>query len=103
MKVEQNKTTRVEEPVSDDNSPKIAPRCKDQQSHQNAERAGDRDAERILVSVRCSEERALHQHMRRTRRADDFLGVDPQGRLYTKQQMIDETRNAPKYFRFESA
>jgi hypothetical protein len=35
--------------------------------------------------------------------ADDFLGVDPQGRLYTKQQMIDETRNAPKYFRFESA
>jgi Domain of unknown function (DUF4440) len=30
--------------------------------------------------------------------ADDFLGVDPQGRLYTKQQMIDETRNAPKYF-----
>jgi ketosteroid isomerase-like protein len=30
--------------------------------------------------------------------ADDFIGVDPQGRLYTKQQMIDETRNAPKYF-----
>jgi ketosteroid isomerase-like protein len=30
--------------------------------------------------------------------ADDFIGVDPQGHLYTKQQMIDETRNAPKYF-----
>jgi hypothetical protein len=30
--------------------------------------------------------------------ADDFIGVDPKGRLYTKQQMIDETRNAPKYF-----
>jgi hypothetical protein len=30
--------------------------------------------------------------------ADDFMGVDPKGRLYTKQQMIDETRNAPKYF-----
>jgi ketosteroid isomerase-like protein len=30
--------------------------------------------------------------------ADDFMGVDPQGHLYTKQQMIDETRNAPKYF-----
>jgi ketosteroid isomerase-like protein len=29
---------------------------------------------------------------------DDFIGVDPKGRLYTKQQMIDETRNAPKYF-----
>ena|SRR5215813_3590316 len=30
--------------------------------------------------------------------ADDFIGVDPKARLYTKQQMIDETRNAPKYF-----
>ena len=30
--------------------------------------------------------------------ADDFVGVDPKGRLYAKQQMIDETRNAPKYF-----
>ena len=30
--------------------------------------------------------------------ADDFTEVDPKGRLYTKQQMIDETRNAPKYF-----
>ena len=30
--------------------------------------------------------------------ADDFIGVDPQGHLYTKQHMIDETRNAPKYF-----
>ena len=30
--------------------------------------------------------------------AEDFIGVDPKGRLYTKQQMIDETRNAPKYF-----
>ena len=30
--------------------------------------------------------------------ADDFIGVDPQGRLYTKEHMIDETRNAPKYF-----
>jgi hypothetical protein len=30
--------------------------------------------------------------------ADDFIGVDPKGRRYTKQQMMDETRNAPKYF-----
>ena len=29
--------------------------------------------------------------------ADDFIGIDPKGRLYTKQQMIEETRNAPKY------
>ena len=30
--------------------------------------------------------------------ADDFIGVDPKGRLYTKQQMIGDTPNAPKYF-----
>ena len=30
--------------------------------------------------------------------ADDFVGVDPKGVLYTKQQMVDETHNAPKYF-----
>lgn len=30
--------------------------------------------------------------------ADDFIGVDPKGNQYKKQQMIDETRNAPKYF-----
>ena len=30
--------------------------------------------------------------------ADDFIGVDPEGHLYAKQQIIDETRNAPKYF-----
>ena len=30
--------------------------------------------------------------------ADDFIGVDPEGHLYTKQQMIDDTRNAPNYF-----
>jgi hypothetical protein len=30
--------------------------------------------------------------------AHDFIGVDPKGHLYNKQQMIDETRNAPKYF-----
>jgi ketosteroid isomerase-like protein len=30
--------------------------------------------------------------------ADDFVGVDPTGRLYNKQQMIADTRNAPKYY-----
>ena len=30
--------------------------------------------------------------------ADDFIGVDPKGELYNKQQMIAETRNAPKQF-----
>jgi catechol 2,3-dioxygenase-like lactoylglutathione lyase family enzyme/ketosteroid isomerase-like protein len=30
--------------------------------------------------------------------ADDFVGVDPKGGLYDKQQMIANTRNAPKYY-----
>jgi ketosteroid isomerase-like protein len=30
--------------------------------------------------------------------ANDFIGVDPKGGQYNKQQMIDETRNAPKSF-----
>jgi Domain of unknown function (DUF4440) len=30
--------------------------------------------------------------------ADDFLDVDPKGRLYDRGKMIAETRNAPQYF-----
>src|SRR5438874_11475450 len=30
--------------------------------------------------------------------ADDFVGVDPKGKLYNKAQMIADTREAPKHF-----
>ncbi len=30
--------------------------------------------------------------------ADDFIGVDPKGRSYTKAKMVSDTRDAPKYF-----
>lgn len=30
--------------------------------------------------------------------ADDFIGVDPKGRQYTKAEMVADTKNAPKYF-----
>jgi ketosteroid isomerase-like protein len=30
--------------------------------------------------------------------ADDFIGVDPDGKQYKKQTMVDDTRNAPKHF-----
>lgn len=30
--------------------------------------------------------------------ADDFLGVDPDGRLYDKAKMVADTRTAPNYF-----
>jgi ketosteroid isomerase-like protein len=30
--------------------------------------------------------------------ANDFVGVDPDGSLYTKEKMVADTLNAPKYF-----
>jgi ketosteroid isomerase-like protein len=30
--------------------------------------------------------------------ADDFIGVDPDGKMYTKAEMVADTRNAPKYY-----
>jgi ketosteroid isomerase-like protein len=30
--------------------------------------------------------------------ADDFIGVDPEGKQYNKAQMVADTKNAPKYF-----
>jgi len=30
--------------------------------------------------------------------ADDFVGVDPDGRQYTKAKMVSDTRTAPQYF-----
>ena len=30
--------------------------------------------------------------------ADDFLGVDPNGRQYTKSEMVADTRNGPQVF-----
>jgi ketosteroid isomerase-like protein len=30
--------------------------------------------------------------------ADDFIGVDPKGRLYDKAKMLSETADGPKYF-----
>ena len=31
--------------------------------------------------------------------ADDFVGVDPDGKSYDKAEMVRDTKNAPKYFR----
>ncbi|HKE49121.1 MAG TPA: nuclear transport factor 2 family protein [Rhodanobacteraceae bacterium] len=30
--------------------------------------------------------------------ADDFIGVDPKGKMYDKAEMVRDTREAPKYF-----
>lgn len=73
----------------------------------------------VLCLVNCSEQKdqkQAEQYIRESERqwaesvatgdtsgierilADDFIGVDPEGRLYNKQQMIADTRNAPKSF-----
>ena len=31
--------------------------------------------------------------------ADDFVGVDPKGKVYGKAQMVADTKDAPKYFK----
>jgi ketosteroid isomerase-like protein len=62
---------------------------------------GQKETERYIVdserqwaeSVATGDTSAIERIL-----ADDFIGVDPQGHLYNKQQMIDETHNAPKYF-----
>jgi len=66
-----------------------------------SEQKDQRDTERYIVeserqwaeSVATGDTSAIERIL-----ADDFVGVDPKGHLYTKRQMIDDTRNAPKYF-----
>jgi hypothetical protein len=72
--------------------------CSVQNDHKETERCildGERQwAESVATGDTPAIERIL---------ADDFIGVDPKGHLYTKRQMIDDTRNAPKYFASKSA
>jgi hypothetical protein len=67
--------------------------CSPQKNQKEAERYILDSERQWAESVATGDTSAIERIL-----ADDFIGVDPQGRLYTKQQMIDETRNAPKYF-----
>src|SRR3984893_11993094 len=60
LKVKQNRATRVEKTMGDDCRPKIASAEKNKNGQQGAERAGNQHAQRILVSVRRSEENTLN-------------------------------------------
>ena len=66
-------------------------------SHQKTEKETERyilESERQWAeSVATGDTSAIERIL-----ADDFIGVDPEGRQYAKQKMIEETRNAPKYF-----
>jgi len=67
--------------------------CSEQKDPKEAERYILDSERQWAESVATGDTSAIERIL-----ADDFIGVDPQGHLYAKQQMIDETRNAPKYF-----
>lgn len=67
--------------------------CSAQQDQKEVERYIVESERQWAESVATGDTSAIERIL-----ADDFIGVDPKGRLYTKQQMIGDTRNAPKHF-----
>jgi ketosteroid isomerase-like protein len=67
--------------------------CRDQKTEKETERYILDSERQWAESVATGDTSAIERIL-----SDDFIGVDPKGRLYAKQEMIDETRNAPKYF-----
>ena len=67
--------------------------CSGQKEHNETERYILESERQWAESVATGDTSAIDRIL-----ADDFIGVDPEGHLYNKQRMIDETRNAPKYF-----
>ena len=63
------------------------------QDHREAERYILDSERQWAESVATGDTSAIERIL-----ADDFIGVDPKGNLYNKQQMIDDTKDAPKYF-----
>jgi ketosteroid isomerase-like protein len=67
--------------------------CSVQKDHKETERYILDSERQWAESVATGDTAAIERIL-----AEDFIGVDPKGHLYTKRQMIDDTRNAPKYF-----
>src|SRR5712671_2133840 len=67
--------------------------CSAQQDQKEVERYIMSSERQWAESVATGDTSAIERIL-----ADDFIGVDPKGHLYTKQQMIGDTRNAPKHF-----
>ena len=63
------------------------------QDHREAERYILDSERQWAESVATGDTSAIERIL-----ADDFIGVDPKGNLYNKQQMIADTKDAPKYF-----
>jgi hypothetical protein len=67
--------------------------CSEQSAQKETERYILESERQWAESVATGDTSAIERIL-----ADDFIGVDPKGRQYNKRQMIDETRDAPKYF-----
>lgn len=67
--------------------------CATTQNQESTEQYIVRGAREWAESVATGDTAALERIL-----ADDFVGIDPKGRFYTKAQMLADTRNAPKYF-----
>lgn len=67
--------------------------CTTQKDQQETERYILESERQWAESVATGDTSAIQRIL-----ADDFMGVDPKGGLYNKQQMITDTRNATKYF-----
>jgi hypothetical protein len=71
----------------------LACACAREQDHREAERYIIESEQGWAESVATGDSSVVERIL-----ADDFVGVDPQGRAYDKTKMVSETRDAPKYF-----
>jgi|SRR6516165_3671788 len=67
--------------------------CRGQKDQKKTERYILESERQWAKSVATGDTHAIERIL-----ADDFVGVDPQGHLYNKQQMVVDTRKAPKYY-----
>jgi ketosteroid isomerase-like protein len=67
--------------------------CTRQRDQSEAERYIIESERQWAESVATGDARVVERIL-----ADDFVGVDPKGRLYDKTTMVSDTREAPNYF-----
>ena len=67
--------------------------CAREQDHREAERYIIESERAWAESVATGNSSVIERIL-----ADDFVGVDPKGRLYDKSTMVSDTREGPKYF-----
>ena len=71
----------------------LACACAREQDHREAERYIIESERAWAESVATGDSSVVERIL-----ADDFVGVDPKGRVYDKSKMVSDTSEAPKYF-----